>query len=236
MDEIDDTLRKAALDYLARKEGDLNEELLQLTSDGLWVPRHTDRCPDCMTARWSSRSANHLKSIEHVAKLYHVKPRDLERAAVALQGVATGPDCAWKQLEWSPDQQRLYSPYDNYIWNPSVINYAECIAGHEGVPLLECSCGFYFYWTPKRAMTHFGTHITVSGIYVVTVRANVGGNMIEASLGCRAEAAVITGVLDMPHLHDCVPDHEPVTLIDRITTIYDIPILTPKEVGIYEPQ
>jgi hypothetical protein len=157
--------------------------------DGLFSPPEDDRCPLCLNAAWSCRTGAHLKTEEHIALKFGIEPKDL--IAVLHNMKFTASDFGWKSVRYV-ENSYLRSAND-YIWLPNQVNYAKCDQGcqESEIPGDECSCGFYFHWSPFQAHEN--------GYGEVLIKCKIGGNVIEASEGCRAQAAVIVGIYHNNH-------------------------------------
>lgn len=209
MSSLDD----AFSEYVAKQQGQF---MLLLGGDGFYYAPIGDECSKCRDMHWTSPSANHLKSVEHIAEKFGVRVADLNRAAqmwkiqqslaVATQRlrsalpddlvddepvrVVPSTDIAWKALTLSLDNhgERVLSSYnDEYVWKPFEVAHAQC-QGMGACMKETCMCGFYFYWEPTKAILHSATR-------QVVVRAQIGGIVLEHEDGCRAEYATLTGIL-----------------------------------------
>ena len=209
MSSLDD----AFSEYVAKQQ---HQYMLLLGGDGLYYAPVGDECSKCHGIKWSSPSANHLKSVEHIAEKFGVRVADLRRAAQmwkvqqtlinAQQGLRTSlpddiaddepardvpsTDIGWKALTLSLDDrgERILSSYnDEYVWRPFEVAHAQC-QGMGACMRDACSCGLYFYWEPQKAMLYSTTR-------QVVVRAQIGGIVLEHEDGCRAEYATLTGIL-----------------------------------------
>lgn len=174
-------IKQAALEYLQR-----DQRVYQLVErdDGFFEPPANDRCPLCSNARWSSSSGAHLKSVEHTALKYGLKPKDI-LAMVEQIHASRASDIGWKQLTYA-DNSYLRSS-GNFVWLPGEVTTAECDDPECDVPGNNCSCGLYFFWSPIDAINYM-----YGG---VTVKCKLGGKIIEATKGCKANSAVIIGIV-----------------------------------------
>jgi hypothetical protein len=99
----------------------------------------------------------------------------------------------WKALSLEIDHEgyrRLVSPSNPFVWTPYEVMRSRC--DHKKMDGIcddmDCSCGFYYYWTAHDATTYSAKNLIV-------VKAELGGIVVEHGLGCRAEYATITGIL-----------------------------------------
>lgn len=208
MSSLDD----AFSEYVAKQQGQF---MLLLGSDGFYYAPLGDECSKCRGAQWISPSANHLKTVEHIAEKFGVRVADLRRAAQmwkiqqslisAQKSLYTATadfepekplrdvvstDIVWKALTLSLNDrgERVLTSYnEEFIWEPFKVAHALC-RGISACMKETCMCGFYFYWSPEDAVKHSVTR-------QVIVRAQIGGIVIEHEDGCRAEYATITGIL-----------------------------------------
>lgn len=202
-------LADAFAEYVDKHQHPGQRPRLFLGARGYWHPPLDDTCTLCDGARWTSNSGSHLHSVEHIALKHGVDIRDLKVLIVTctlppysavpipeLEPVPDVPstDVAWKALSLVLDDQGervLASRGEDFLWRPHEVTQAYCakMGLSEGACMGEtCSCGLYFFWQVAEAIAY-------STGRAVIVRAQIGGTIVECVDGCRAEYAVITGVL-----------------------------------------
>lgn len=192
-----DNLKQALQDYLSSKEN----PRVELADDGTFRPMAWDVCPLCADAHWSCNTGAHLKQPEHYALKYGIDVKTFLRAS---EPIAFGPShIAWKKLQYI-ESSYLVSHHD-FKWIPETVTYAKCDRC-DVVPGPDCSCGLYFFWSPLEAKAY---------AYDVLVKCEIGGNIEEATLGCRAECAVIRGVY-------CADPHR----AELVSEMYHVPVIT----------
>jgi len=177
---------QAALEEYYEKRSDWYPKLQEL-SNGLFAPPKDDRCHLCKDAQWSCTTGAHLKTVEHIAFKHQIAPKLLIKCADQITYRAS--DIGWKQVRYTPNSY-LRSHWDSdFVWLPGEVLEATCHNGTcDNVPNESCMCGFYFFWSPFAAREYYSDEY-------VTIRCNVGGKVIEATKGCRAQYATVTGIL-----------------------------------------
>lgn len=241
MTAFDDALEeyKAKHEYAGMSVGDVD-----LTSDGYWTPPPHDTCPTCNGARWTSNSGSHLKSVEHIAAKHGVSVRELRNHAQAWEMMRPKPvrqsyqsndesiepdpepkltvcnttTLGWKTLSLSLDDNGdriLSSQNDDFLWKPFEVSHAKC-GTNDACMKESCSCGFYFFWEPTPATEYDAKR-------QVVVRCRLGGVVLEHGLGCRAEYAVITGILY----------HNNEKFVALMSELYGVPVVD-KEGEVFE--
>lgn len=222
--------------------------------DGFYGPHIGEACSKCAGMRWPNDSGTHLKSVEHIADFHGVPVSQLRRlvtqwtlekmlANASATSAAKTPSASsssvdskyplpepvielpdtlmgWKMLALALDDNGhriLISPTQFFQWKPGEVNVAN---GHGGKACMkeDCSCGFYFYWSVKNARDY-------SSSLPIVALAELGGVIVEHEHGCRAEYAVIRGILR--HQND-----------DRIkfaAEIMNVPIVDEDGEPIWEP-
>lgn len=170
--------RTALEDYFSNRAN----PKMDLNPDGLYTPPKDNVCPLCEDARWSCSSGAHLKQPEHYALKHGIPPK---KFILATSPQAFGAsNIGWKRLDYIEDS--YLTSYGGFKWIPQEVTVAQCPECEEELPGLECTCGLYFFWSPFDALEYWGGG--------VIVKCELGGKIIEATKGCRAQAAVIRGV------------------------------------------
>lgn len=191
-------LLDALKDYYSNRH---NPEL-DLQPNGLWRPPLHNRCSLCKNSEWSSSSGAHLKQPEHYALKHGINPKVFLRAR-SVEAFGAG-SIAWKAVSYIEDS--YLTSAQGFKWIPQEVAYAECSGDHE-IPDPDCGCGLYFFWNPFSAMEYWSGNIII--------KCEVGGKIIEASRGCRAECAVIRGVY-----HDNGSEKA-----ERVAEMYQVPLI-----------
>jgi len=230
-------LDSAFAEYVAKR---LQPPNLHLDARGYWHPPIDDTCAECAGAQWTSNSGSHLRSLRHIALKHGANLRDLgvlvithfPPCTIATLGAVLEPepepesnlpsvDVAWKAICLTVDSrgERILGSRDgDFCWHPHKVTRAYCAKrprpGYAGACMGEtCSCGLYFFWGVKDAAAYVSSR-------AVVVRAQIGGTIIECAVGCRAEYAVITGVLNYPNKH----------FAKVVSRLYGVPVLSPNDV------
>lgn len=184
-------LKDAALEYLRKRNILLR---LEPSGDGFYRAPEDDWCPACRQAAWSVNTGAHLKTLNHIAAKHEVDVRELRPVIAALREQRRkSSDYAFKKLEWNDRLELLQSPTSDFDWVPEAVALAEC-ARCAQVPGDGCGCGFWCFWELYDAL-EYDRH-DVNG---VVVKLKIGGEIIEGTQGCRAEAAVIVGIWSGDH-------------------------------------
>lgn len=194
---------------------------LRLRDDGFFEPRRDDTCSRCANARWSSSSGAHLKSYTHVALKHLVSPRWLERAVTLydLYLVANlSKDFGYRAMKVNRNTGELISPTYVYgaKWLVDEVNYALCSnCKSDDVPVENCSCGFWGFWTLEEARNYcfFGRQSDH-----IVLKVQIGGNVIEGTEGFRAQAMTIQEVYCEDDEYRC---NEELSL--SVAQLYDLP-------------
>jgi hypothetical protein len=177
-----------------------------LGRDGYYHPIEDLECPLCENARWISSYGSHMRSNEHIVAKFRVSRRRLQKAqeylTILSHGQGLTPDVAYKRLSFGEGDLSglLVSPHkSDEPWQPGKVYEATCVssdmtqAAHTP-PGEDCTCGIYAFWDPVQAFEYPGGD--------VTVRLKIGGLIEDCEEGCRAQYAVITGLVYLEHARD----------------------------------
>lgn len=196
---MDNQLHDALIDYLTTG----TSPMVYLNRNGLYYPPSTNTCPLCENAQWSCGTGAHLRQPEHYALKHGIDVKLFLRACSPLSFVPS--NIGWKRVRYIENSYLVSN--GGFKWLPNEVTYAEC-STCDDVPGTDCSCGLYFFWSPLEAIKY--------GDYEIVIKCEIGGDVIEATKGCRAECAVIRGVYY--DLDD--------TTAQEIADIYQVPVIT----------
>lgn len=210
-----DNLKEAVLEWYKKRSTYIELERL---SNGFYAPPQDDVCELCYGAQWSCPTGAHLKTPEHIALKHGVRPKMLQNA---LQDLEFRPsEYAWKSLIYTPNSY-LRSAWDrDFGWSPDEAVEAFCEECEE-VPGDGCTCGIYCFWNPVRAVEWMSGN--------VTCKIKIGGDIIEAVYGARAQFARIIAIYNDP-------DPEVAPRAAEMAELYNVPLvelISKEELGEY---
>ena len=179
--------------------------------------RSLPRCSNCMHViatygKYSGRQGDHdgsmtlhMRSIHHTAMLFHIPHNRFRDLVEQVRPSRPHEPIGWKAL--THERDHLVSLHNGMPWLPNETVFAKCDLCEE-VPGEFHTCGLYFFWDIQSVVQY--------GNQYIYVQCEIGGKVIEHEYGCRAEAAVIRGILH----NDCYS-----YVTQQMARLFDVPLL-----------